>query len=334
MMAKTLKDIGQDLKISRFTVSRVLKGSKNVSEKTRKRVLSYLKDNPYYPNANANRLYSGKVNVIGLVFSGDASVIFESYVQQIIQGVSQKVRDEEFYLMLFMQDKFNFRECYRLFMTKQVGGFVFPGADEKKLAGIKSLQRENIPLVVLNSHLKGVPSFDCDNIRGGYLATKHLISKGKKRIAYLHGHKGWIDARDRYEGYKQALKEAGIKFDNKYAKINYNWPNEEFVRKSLEQLLALKKRPQAIFTATDRMAIAAIQELQSRDIKVPEDMAVVGFDDIPLASIISPALTTVRQPTAEMAAKAAAVLINMIESSKKPKELKLFKPLLVVRKSA
>jgi DNA-binding LacI/PurR family transcriptional regulator len=333
-MAKTLKEIGQDLNISRFTVSRVLKGSKNVSKKTRKKILNYLKDNPYYPNANANRLYSGKVNVIGLVFSGDASVIFESYVQQIIQGVSQKVRDKEFYLMLFMQEKFNFRECYRLFMTKQVGGFVFPGADRKKLEGINFLQKEKIPLVVLNSHLKKIPSFDCDNIKGGYLATKYLISKGKKSIAYLHGHKGWIDASDRYEGYKQALKEAGVKFNSKYVKINYNWPNEEFVKKALDQLLGLKKLPDAIFTATDRMAIAAVQELQVRNISVPEDMAVVGFDDIPLASIISPALTTVRQPTAEMAEKATAVLINMIESSKKPKDLKLFKPHLVVRKSA
>jgi DNA-binding LacI/PurR family transcriptional regulator len=332
-MPKTLKEIGRDLNISRFTVSRVLKGSKDVSDKTRKKILEYLEANPYYPNANANRLHSGKVNVIGLIFTGKASVIFESYVQQIIEGVSEVIREKDFYLMLFMQDEFDYKECYSLYMSKQVGGFILPGADRKRQAGIKCLVKEKIPLAIVCSRLDSICSFDCDNIKGGYLATKHLIKNGRKKIAYIHGHKGWIDAEDRFEGYKKALKEESIRLNQDYVKYNYGGPDSGFEETAVKELLNLKNRPDAIFTATDNMAIVVLNFLKKSKIRVPEDIALVGFDDIPMTQAVSPTLTTIRQPIGQMAKEATLSVINMI-NNKKAKGLTFFRPELIVRESS
>jgi DNA-binding LacI/PurR family transcriptional regulator len=332
-MSKTLKEIGRELNISRFTVSRVLKGSRDVSDKTRKKILEYLEVNPYYPNANANRLHSGKVNVIGLIFTGKASVIFESYVQQIIEGVSEVVREEDFYLMLFMQDEFDYKECYSLYMSKQVGGFILPGADRKRQAGIKRLVKDKIPLAIVCSRLDSICSFDCDNIKGGYLATKHLIENGRKKIAYIHGHKGWIDAEDRFEGYKKALKEKNIRLNPDYVKYNHGGPDSGFEEAAAKELLNLKNRPDAIFTATDNMAIVILNFLKKSKIRIPEDIALVGFDDIPMTQAVNPTLTTIRQPIGRMAKEATLSVINMI-NNKKVKELTFFKPELIVRESS
>jgi LacI family transcriptional regulator len=311
----------------------VLKGSKDVSDKTRKKILKYLESNPYYPNAHANRLYSGKVNVIGLVFTGKSSVIFESYVQQIIEGVSQATKEKDFYLMLFMQDEFDAQECYRLYMSKHVGGFIFPGADRKKLNDIKQLLKEKIPLAVVCSHLDGICSFDCDNVEGGYLATQHLIKKGKKRIAYLHGHKGWIDAEDRFKGYVKALKDNKIKLNNNYVKYNYSKPDSGFEEKATRELLALKTPPEAIFTVTDNMALAVMKVLKRAKKNVPADIALVGFDDNPFAQMINPALTTIKQPISKMAKAATLSVIKMINGQKVKKNA-FFEPKLIVRESA
>ena len=332
-MPKTLKEIGKELNISRFTVSRVLKGSKDVSDETRKKILQYLKNNPYYPNANANRLYSGNVNVIGLIFTGKASVIFESYVQQIIEGVSEVARKKDFYLMLFMQDEFDYRECYSFYMSKQMGGFILPGVDRNKLTEIKRLAKENIPLAIVCSRLDNICSFDCDNVKGGYLATKHLIDNGRKRIAYLHGHKGWIDAEDRFKGYKKALKEEKIKLNIDYVKYNYGARDSGFEEKATRELLKLKKPPDAIFTATDNMALVVLKTLQKNKIRIPKDIALVGFDDIPLVQAVSPTLTTIRQPIGQMAKEATLNVINMI-NNKKVKGLTFFKPELIIRESS
>ncbi|MDP8261208.1 MAG: LacI family DNA-binding transcriptional regulator [Candidatus Kappaea frigidicola] len=332
-MSKTLKEIGKELNISRFTISRVLNGSKDVSEETRKKILQYLKDNPYYPNANANRLHSGKVNVIGLIFTGKASVIFESYVQQIIEGVSEVTRKKDFYLMLFMQDELDYKECYSLYMSKQVGGFILPGVDRKKHAGIKCLVKEKIPLAIVCSRLDNICSFDCDNVRGGYLATKHLIKKGRKRIAYLHGHKGWVDAEDRFEGYKKALKEEKMKLNIDYVKYNYGTRDSGFEEKATRELLKLKERPDAIFTATDNMALVVMKTLKKAKIEIPDDIALVGFDDIPLTQAVSPALTTIRQPIGQMAKEATLNVIKQIDN-KKAKGVTFFKPELIVRESS
>ena len=235
--------------------------------------------------------------------------------------------------MLFMQDEFDYRECYSLYMSKQVGGFIFPGVDRNKLTEIKCLAKKNIPLAIVCSRLDSICSFDCDNVKGGYLATKHLIKKGRKRIAYLHGHKGWIDAEDRFEGYKKALKEENIRLNMDYVKYNFGGPDSGFEEKATRELLKLKKPPDAIFTATDNMALVVMKFLKQSKIEIPDEIALVGFDDIPITQAVSPALTTIRQPIGQMAKEATLNVINMI-NNKKSKKLTFFKPELIIRESS
>ena len=170
MSAKSLKEIAEKLKVSRFTVSRVIRNEKYVSEKTRKLVMDYLEKEPYFPNAHSKMLFYGKVPVVGLVFPGEASVMLEFYAQEIIKGVCKAVKERNFHLMLVTQDNFNYQECLKLFKSKMVGGFIFPGIGKNNFTDIQELKKERIPLVLLCSHFKSVPSYDCDNVTGVRMA--------------------------------------------------------------------------------------------------------------------------------------------------------------------
>ncbi len=333
MSAKTLKEIAKELNISRFTVSRVIRNDKYVSDETRKLVLDYLKKEPYFPNTHSKILFSGKVPVIGLVFPSEATVMLEFYAQEIIKGASIAVKEKDFHLMLFAQDTFNYQECIRLYRSKLVGGFVLSGIGKNNFSDIRQLKKEKIPQVLLCSHLKGIPSFDCDNVEGGYLAVKHLIKTGRGRIAFMHGHRNWVDVSDRCKGYKKALTENKIDVDPNYIKYSRKIIDLQFEKNAVRELLALKKSPDAIFAASDRMAIATIMSLKENGKKVPKDVAVIGFDNISTSENLNPALSTVEQPIESMAYIATKNLIQMILTGKIISKSQLFKPTLILRKS-
>jgi DNA-binding LacI/PurR family transcriptional regulator len=334
MSAKSLKEIAEKLNISRFTVSRVMRNEKYVSEKNRKLVLDYLKKEPYFPNAHSKMLFYGKVPVVGLVFPGEASVMLEFYAQEIIKGVSQAVKEKNLHLMLVTQDNFNHQECFKLFKSKIVGGFIFPGIGKNNFSDIRALKKENVPLVLLCSHLKTIASYDCDNATGGYIATAYMIKKGYKKIAFLHGHRNWVDASDRCKGYKKALAEYNIRTNPDYIKYNQEKTNLGFEQRAIDELMKLEKKPDAIFAANDRIAIGAIKVLKSIRKKIPKDIAVMGFDNMPTRESFSPSLSTVEQPIQVMAYEAAKELSKLISEGNGAGSTHLFKPTLIKRKSA
>ncbi len=333
MASTSFKEIGKKLKISRFTVARVLKGEKYVSEKKRSLVLDYLKKEPYVPNVHSSVLYSGKVKILGLVFLGEAFFSMEYYIQEIIKGVSEVVKKEGYQLMLFTQEQFNGADCLRLHLSKQVAGFILPSIGKDNYKDVVELKEKKIPLVLLCSHLKGISSFDCDNVAGGYLATKHLLESGRKRIAFLHGNENWVDAEDRFIGYKKALKEAGREIENVYVQYNSGRPYGDYEKAAVGKLLGLKEPPDAVFTVNDRMALAAMSAIKEKGKSIPEDIAVVGFDNIPNCENFSPALTTVAQPVKDMAAAATKGLIKMVSSGKQGDCTQFFEPQIIIRKS-
>jgi DNA-binding LacI/PurR family transcriptional regulator len=296
-------------------------------------VLDYLKKEPYFPNAHSKMLFYGKVPVVGLVFPGEASVMLEFYAQEIIKGVSKAIKEGNFHLMLVAQDDFNYQECLKLFKSKMVGGFIFPGVGKNNFSDIKQLKNEKIPQVLLCSHLDNIPSFDCDNVEGGYMATTHLIKEGYRRIAFLRGHRNWVNASDRCKGYKKALAKYKIKLKPDYIKYTHKNMIVDFEKKAIEELLSLSSRPDAIFAANDRIAIASIKALKKKGIKIPKDIAVMGFDNILTRENFSPALSTIEQPIQEMAYAATKELIKIVISDKKPSVTELFKPKIILRKS-
>ncbi|MFA6356008.1 MAG: LacI family DNA-binding transcriptional regulator [Candidatus Omnitrophota bacterium] len=334
MASTSFKEIGKKLKISRFTVARVLRGEKYVSEKTRALVLDHLKKEPYVPNVHSSVLFSGKVKILGLVFLGEAFFSMEFYIQEIIKGVSEVAKKEGYQLMLFTQEQFNSSDCQRLYLSKQVAGFILPSIGKDNFKDIIELKDKKIPLVLLCSHLKNVPSFDCDNVTGGYLAAKYLLDSGRKRIAFLHGNENWVDAEDRFQGYKKALKEAGKEIGKGYVQYNSGYTYGDYEKAATKRLLGLKEPPDAIFAVNDRMALAVMSAVKEEGKSIPRDIAVVGFDNIPSCESFSPALTSVAQPVNGMAVAATRALIRAVSSGKNGDRTQFFKPNLVIRKSA
>ena len=326
MAAKTLKEIGEKLNVSRFTVARVLRNDKYVSEKTRALVLNYLEKEPYVPNVYSTMLSSGKINVIGIIFPGDAFFSMEFYIQEIIKGVSEAVKKEGYQLMLFTHDKFNSLECLKLYMSKLVAGFILPSIGKNNFKDVIELKDKKVSLALLCSHIKDISSFDCDNVMGGYMATKYLLDSGRKKIAFIHGHKNWVDAADRFKGYKKALKEKDMGITKGYVQYDHE-------KRAIKRLLALKDTPDAVFVANDRMALTVMSFIKQSGRRVPQDVAVIGFDDIPSCVNSLPPLSTVAQPVRNMAFAATENLIKIISSGKNKNYSRLFKPKLIIRDS-
>ncbi len=334
MSPRTLKKIAKELKVSRTTVARVLRNDKYVSEKIRTLVLNYLKRNPYIPNIHSGMLFSGKTNILGLVFPGDALFGMEFFTREIISGVNRAAEKDGYRLMLFTQDRFNSLECLKLYMSRLVTGFILLGIGKNNFKNVLELKRKKVPLVLLCSHIRSVSSFDCDNVKGGYLATKHLLGSGRKRIAFIHGHKNWVDAEDRFKGYKKALKEAGRQLIKEYVQYNYSHNYLDYERIAIEKLLTLKEPPDAVFAANDRIALAAMSAIKKAGRKIPQDIAVIGFDNMPGCENFFPPLSTVAQPIKDMAFTASGSLIKIVSLGKEKDCSRFFKPQLVIRQSA
>ena len=333
-MVKTLEDLAKKLKISRRTLSRVLKNDKNVSEETREKVEKLLKKENYYPNCHAASLASKKkTRIIGLVFPRGAFLKADYYTIEILRGVSQIAEENEFEVMFYTQDHFEANSCIKLYKSKAVGGLILIGAGKDDFKTLRQIKEEEVPFILVNSHCSQIDSVDCNNKFGAYLATNYLIKKGRRRIAFIHGHKNWVDAADRFEGYKLALNEAKIPPNNDYVKFGYF--SFEQGAAATKRLLDLRERPQAIFAANDNMAMGVISAIKKERLKIPKDIAVIGFDDIPTSFHFNPSLTTVRQPFREIASLGTKRLIEVIHRGKGLKaQTKFIEPKLIVRESA
>ena len=219
-------------------------------------------------------------------------------------------------------------------MSRMFAGFILPAVGKESFKDVLELKRRKVPVVLLCSHLKNVSSFDCDNITGGYLATKYLLDSGRERIAFIHGNKNWVDAEDRFRGYKKALREAGKQIVKEYVQYSDSHNFSDYEKTAVKRLLALKDPPDAIFAANDRMALATMAAVKKLGKNIPENIAIIGFDDIPTCENFSPSLSTVAQPIKDMAVAATEALIKIISSGKKRNYTRFFKPELIIRQSA
>lgn len=333
MSAKTLQEIAERLNISRRTISRVLKNDKNVAGDTRARVLKYFEKEKYFPNVHAASLALKKSNVIGLIFPKSIFINADFFVTDTIKGVAEAIEGNDYQLMIFTQDKFNNDQCLKLYNNKSVGGLILVAIAKEDMARCLDLRKNQVPVSLLFSYSKEFNSFGCDNKKGGYLATKHLIDSGRRNIAFIHGHENWFDAQERYEGYKRALAEAEMEFKPEYVERGYF--SYEGGVEAMKRLLALDKPPDGVFAANDRMAIGTIRTVKTSGKKVPDDIAVAGFDNIPLCELFDPAITTIEQPVKDIAYAAAKALLDSIASlgEERKAQIRLFEPKLIIRNS-
>jgi LacI family transcriptional regulator len=332
MPARTLEDIAQALNISRRTVARVLRKDRFVSDAMRERVLRLLEKEKFIPNVQASNLAAGRVNVLGIVLPTSIAQTIDDYVLKLIKGAFLAAEERRHHLMFFSFPKLEADAVRALVRSRTVGGMLFSFVGVEDFAGLRALRRDGVPVVMINGIAPGLDSFDCDNVLGGAVATRHLLAVGRRRIAFLHGDSNWISSRDRFAGYRRALDEAGVPL--REAMVARGFYSVDGAEQAVPGILPAK--PDAIFCANDLMALGALSALKRAGRRVPDDVAVMGFDDIPMVGLpmLETTVSSMSQPVQAIAWAATNRLMDLMEGRppKAPVQT-LFPPTLVVRQS-
>lgn len=330
----TIIDIARALNLSKSTVSRVLTGHANVSLKTREAVLELAKKLDYQKNMLAISLISKKTNTIGIIVPEFSS----SYFPQVIIA-AQEVATQAGYNTVVSQSNETYETEVantKVMLANQVDGIIVSITREtKNYDHLKIFERKGIPIVFFNrvcDEMK-VPKVIVDDFEGAYNAVDYLIKNGRKRIAHLAGPVSLRISERRLNGYKSALKKNNIEIDEELI-ISYDLGLSK-VKIYVNHLLNLENPPDAIFAVNDPTAIEAIQVIKKRGLKIPEDIAIIGFSNDYASALMAPSLTTVAQPIAEIGMTAAQLLIDQInrDVSDWKAVTKVLKTELIIRES-
>lgn len=331
MPGLTLEDIARQAGVSRSTVSRVVNEHPNVRSDVRKRVLKVIQTTGYHPNAAARTLVSQRSWMIGLVIPRSVSSFFtDPYFPHFTQGITQACNQNDYTLALFVIGSKEDEE--KTFPRVARNGLLDGIIIQSGVMGDELVDRlvaSNMPLVIAGRphHQNGISYVDVDNVDAAYNATNHLIKLGYKRIATITGPAKRCETIDRRDGYLNALKKNGIPVDeNLIIESDFTGAGGY---SAMQRLLPL--RPDAVFATSDDMAIGAIRATQNAGLSVPEDIAFVGFDDLPTTAHSGIHLTTVRQPVVQFGVKTVEVLIDLIENGIKPARRLIMDTELIIR---
>ncbi|MGZ3643362.1 MAG: LacI family DNA-binding transcriptional regulator [Ktedonobacteraceae bacterium] len=313
----TIKDIAHLADVSTATVSRVLNQKQDVDPKTRERILRIMEEQGFVPNIAASGLAGKRSRLLGALVPS----LTWPLVPELMRGVGEVVGSTSYELILYSITDVNHEKdrsdvIDRIIGTRLVAGLlaVFPGPSAKHLAELHS---HDFPVLLIDDQSKlpeNTPWINVDNRLGAYEATRHLIRLGHRRIAHIQGPLRYQVSHDRYQGYCDALYEAGIILDpDLVLEGDFEPPSGRVCAHAFFDLPA-DKRPTAIFAGSDYMAHGAILASEQRGLQVPDDIAVVGFDDNPTSAHMEPALTTVRQPFYEMGRRASEILLALVDA--------------------
>ena len=329
----TLEDIAKQAGVSRSTASRVVNDDPNVNENVRKRVQEVIVSTGYHPHAAARSLASQRSWMLGLVLPRTVSSFFiDPYFPRLTQGVAQACNQNNYTLGLFMLDtKEDEKRIFpRISRKGLLDGIILQTADiGDKL--IDRLIKSDFPVIIAGRpfNANGISYIDVDNINAARMAVCHLIQLGYKRIGTITGRMNGTVGIDRKEGYLRAITEQGWEMD--VSLIAEGDFSEKGGYMAMKRLLTAK--PDAIFSASDTMAIGAIRAVREAGLHVPADVAFVGFDDLPIALQSDIKLTTIRQPIIQFGAKAVETLIDLIENGTKPSRRIIMDTELIIRDS-
>jgi len=310
----TIYDVARESLVSMATVSRVVNNNPNVKPQTRKRVIEAIERLGYRPNAVARGLASKKTTTVGVVIPDIANSNFA----EVARGIEDIATMYHYNIILCNADKKKEKEIrvINTLLEKQVDGLLFMGGTvtEEHLLAFRS---SSVPIVLCatTDENDSFASVDINHEQAAYDAVKCLIDHGHRKIGMIGGTlqdpiMGYV----RYQGYKRALKEANIDLNEDYVRVgNYRYESGLEVTK---YFLELKDRPSAIFTATDEMGIGAIHTIQDYGLNVPEDISVISIDNIRMASMVRPQLTTVAQPMYDIGAVSMRLLTKLMNKDK------------------
>ena len=331
MKAATIRDVAERAQVSVASVSRVLTGAGAVTEPTRLKVLEAVEALAYVPHSGARSLSTSRTDTVGVILPD----LFGEFFSELIRGMDVAARANGLHLIVSSShDDASEAAAAIRSMRGRVDGLIVlsPHLDAANLTNSLS---GRLPILLMNGGANdaGRPSMVVDNVGGAVAAVEHLLAQGRRRIAHIGGPTGNLEARERQAGYVQALTGAGCQ-----PQVLSGDFTQASGHVATTALLAEGVRPDAIFAANDMMAIGALLALQEAGVRCPEDVAVVGFDDVPIAALVRPALTTLRIEIAETGRRAMDRLVALIAAANDPEAApdvacEILKPQLVVRQS-
>jgi LacI family transcriptional regulator len=335
----SLEDIAKKAGVSRSTVSRVINKEPYVSEKTRARVMEIIEQESFRPNPAARMLVTQRTHIIGMVVPQISNVFFgdNSYFPMLLQGASAAINQHDHSMLLWLQQDGETREQFsqRIAGNRLMDGLVLCSITERDPL-VQAALDIDLPFVTVERPMgfssKQADQFSyvtVDNVHAASMAVEHLIRLGRKRIAHITGHLTIADGQDRVQGYRQALTRAGMRVDENL--IFPGFFTREYGYLGMKALL--KHKPDAVFAAGDTTAQGALQAIQEAGLRVPDDIAIVGFDDLDIATQMTPRLTTIRQPVQQKGATAASLLIDKIEERANGPQRVILPTELVIRQS-
>ena len=311
----TIYDISKKLNISAATVSRALNNNPKISEKTRKLVAKTASEMNYKQNRLAQALKQGRTNNVGII----VPYINRSFFSSVIRGIEEELNPHGYHVIICQshEEEENEVEQLNALLNTQIDGiFMSVSKTTQNTDHIQKAIDENTPLIFFDRkiELAGISSVVLDDFKAGYMSTEHLIKEGCTRIAHLSGDINLEIYRNRFEGYKSALKDHKIPFDEKLV-VQTSSKIESGIQAVVE-LWELEDKPDAIFSAGDYAALGAIQELKNKKIKIPEEVCVVGFSNEPFTKYMELPITSVDQTPQMMGKIAAQVFLEQVKGNK------------------
>jgi DNA-binding LacI/PurR family transcriptional regulator len=314
--AVTIKDIAKALGLSTSTVSRALRDSYEISPETKKKVLEYAEKINYHPNPIALSLKERRSRSIGVI----VCEIANSFFSQVINGIEAIAYNNGYNVIIAQSRESSDREMMNLqyLTSRSIDGLIISiSAETRAFDYFKELHEKGMPIVFFDRIVDEIDTHKVivDNFKGAYDATLHLVQNGYRRIAAVANAGSLSIARDRLAGYKAALTESGIPFEESMVKF---CPHGGMllgeVEEAVNELLQLQPAPEAIFASADKLTTGCLRILKAKNISVPDDMALVGFSNTDLTELLDPPLTVIRQPAFEMGEVAISQLLHLINS--------------------
>lgn len=332
----TIKDVAKAAGVSPSTVSRVLSDSKRISQETKDRVRKIMKELGYHQNAIARSLVTRRTDSIALVMARPTQQAFDNpFFSMIIQGISLVTQKKHYSLVLSSTADYHEEqeETMKLIRNRRVDGVILMASRNNDHL-IKKLLELKFPFVLIgrSPEHEDIPRINNNNFKAAYDTSSYLIKNNYKKILALSGPEEYIVSQDRVAGYKKALEDYGYQENIKVVYTD-DFTYQDGYNSTLNLIEDRKDSLDAIFAFDDMIALGAIRALQSLNLKVPEHLAIIGFNDDPIASYMKPALTTVKIPIVEMGEAAAAMLIRMLGEENYNGEGKILDTELIIRES-
>lgn len=317
-----LKDIAEELGISIPSVSRALNNKPDIGKATKRKVFELAKKLNYQPNQFAINFKNQQSFIIGVIIPQ----IVHHFFSNVISGIINEAEKRGYNIMLFQSNESFESELkgVETFQKSMIDGLIISLSDNtQKVDHLKYLQEHNVPVILIDRITDEIDAAKiiCDDYQGAYIATEHLINLGKNKIAHITGSLTPHTTKERLRGYEAALKNHHLKIHERYIK-QCNLESREEGYKATLALLAEKEIPDGIFCATDINAVGAIEAIKEKGIKIPENIAVIGFSDWEMASVVDPPLSSVSQPDYEMGKKAIELIIEEIQLTRDNKPIK------------